>query len=157
MRSHEFSHRTFYLSMVITFSLIVSGCSSDNRTETARVSGMVTYNGEPLRIGSLLFVPVGGGPSAQGNIDADGSFTMGTYELKDGAILGQHKVMITAITAPGGSGLPEDVIGGDGAPVSVIPDKFGDLEKSGLVIDVKSGKNNMDFVLTSTAGEVKVN
>jgi len=65
--------------------------------------------------------------------------------------------MITAITAPGGSGLPEDVIGGEGAPVSVIPDMYGDLEKSGLIIDVKSGDNNVDFVLTSTAGEVKVN
>lgn len=50
--------------------------------------------------------------------------------------------MITAFTAPGGSGLPEDVI-------------YGDLEKSGLKVDVKSGDNFIDFVLTSKAGEVK--
>jgi hypothetical protein len=145
------------LLMMTLASLAMFGCGSDNRIATAPVAGLVTYNGEPLKIGSLLFVPVAGGPTAQGNIDANGNFTMGTYDMDDGAIIGQHKVMITAITAPGGSGLPEDVIGKDGAPVSVIPDKFGDLEKSGLVIDVKSGDNDVDFVLTSTAGEVKVN
>lgn len=131
------------------------GCSSENRIETATVSGSVTYNGDPLQIGSLLFVPVGGGPSAEANIGTDGSFEMGTYDDDDGAVLGEHKVMITAFTAPGGSGLPEDVIDGDGAPVSVIPDFYGDLEKSGLKINVKSGDNSIDFVLTSKAGEVK--
>ena len=145
---------------VLFFSLLCTtlcGCGSDNRLETATVSGKVTYNGDPLQIGSLLFVPVGGGPSAQANIESDGTYTMGTYETKDGAIPGEHKVMINAITAPGGSGLPEDVIDGDGAPVSIIPEKFGDLEQSGLVVTVKSGSNNVDFVLTSTTGEVKVN
>jgi len=137
--------------------LTTSGCGSDGQLETATVSGKVTYNGDPLQIGSLLFVPVGGGPSAQANIEPDGSYTMGTYDLTDGAIPGEHKVMITAITAPGGSGLPEDQIDGDGAPVSVIPEMFGDLEKSGLVVKVKSGSNDVDFVLTSTAGEVKTN
>lgn len=156
MQLKDFSIHGCHLLLFVTLSLSVTGCGSDDRIETANVSGLVTYNGEPLRIGSLLFVPVAGGPTAEGNIDADGNFTMGTYELEDGAILGQHKVMITAITAPGGTGLPEDVIGGDGAPVSVIPDKFGDMEKSGLIIDVKSGDNSVDFVLTSTAGEVKV-
>lgn len=142
---------------VLTSLLVASsaGCSSENRIETGTVSGVVTYNGDPLQIGSLLFVPVGGGPSAEANIGTDGSFEMGTYEDDDGAVLGEHKVMITAFTSPGGSGLPEDVIDGDGAPVSVIPDFYGDLEKSGLKVDVKSGDNSIDFVLTSTAGEVK--
>ncbi len=141
--------------MALIFVSAASGCSSENRIETATVSGTVTFNGDPLQIGSLLFVPVTGGPSAEANIGTDGSFEMGTYDDDDGAVLGEHKVMITAFTAPGGSGLPEDVIDGDGAPVSVIPDFYGDLEKSGLKVDVKSGENTIDFVLTSTAGEVK--
>jgi len=142
-------------AMALIFVSAASGCSSENRIETATVSGTVTFNGDPLQIGSLLFVPVTGGPSAEANIGTDGSFEMGTYDDDDGAVLGEHKVMITAFTAPGGSGLPEDVIDGDGAPVSVIPDFYGDLEKSGLKVDVKSGENTIDFVLTSTAGEVK--
>jgi hypothetical protein len=147
------STRWFATSMFVVLSM---GCSSENRIETGTVSGTVTYNGDPLQIGSLLFVPVAGGPSAEANIGTDGSFEMGTYDDDDGAVLGEHKVMITAFTSPGGSGLPEDVIDGDGAPVSVIPDFYGDLEKSGLKVDVKSGDNAIDFVLTSKAGEVKV-
>lgn len=150
--------RALGLGVLACSVLCVSvGCSSENRLETGEVYGKVTYNGDPLQIGSLLFVPTGGGPTAEANIESDGTFTMGTYELEDGAILGEHKVMITAITAPGGSGLPEDVIDGEGAPVSIIPERFGDLEKSGLVVNVKSGENNIDFVLTAETGEVKVN
>lgn len=147
---------TTWRTVAAVLVLVTAGCSSENRIATGTVSGVVTYNGDPLQIGSLLFVPVGGGPSAEGNIGADGSFEMGTYDDDDGAVLGEHKVMITAYTAPGGSGLPEDVIDGDGAPVSVIPDFYGDLEKSGLKVDIKSGDNKIDFVLTSKSGEVKV-
>jgi hypothetical protein len=117
----------------------------------------VTYNGEPLQIGSLLFVPVGGGPSSEGNIDRNGNYRMGTYTTVDGAVLGKHQVMITAFTSMGGNGLPEDSIKGDSAPVSIIPEKYGDLAKSGLEIEVKEGQNNVDFVLTAKAGEVKIN
>jgi hypothetical protein len=152
-----FSDRFTTWRIVASGLIVLSvGCNSENRVATGTVSGVVTYNGDPLQIGSLLFVPVGGGPSAEANIGTDGSFEMGTYDDDDGAVLGEHQVMITAFTAPGGSGLPEDVIDGDGAPVSVIPDFYGDLEKSGLKVDVKSGDNKIDFVLTSKAGEVKV-
>ena len=150
--------RRFATWQIVASVFIVSsvGCSSENRVATGTVTGVVTYNGDPLQIGSLLFVPVGGGPTAEANIGTDGSFEMGTYDDDDGAVVGEHQVMITAFTAPGGSGLPEDVIDGDGAPVSILPDFYGDLEKSGLKVDVKSGENNIDFVLTSKSGEVKV-
>jgi hypothetical protein len=150
--------RRFATWQIVASVFVVSfvGCSSENRVATGTVTGVVTYNGDPLQIGSLLFVPVGGGPTAEANIGTDGSFEMGTYDDDDGAVLGEHQVMITAFTAPGGSGLPEDVIDGDGAPVSILPDFYGDLEKSGLKVDVKSGENNIDFVLTSKSGEVRV-
>jgi hypothetical protein len=144
--------------MLSTISILpLAGCGSDNRLPTATVKGKVTYNGEPLQIGSLLFVPVGGGPSAEANIDRNGNYAVGTYETTDGAVLGKHQVLITAFTSPGGSGLPEDAVKGDAAPVSVIPEKFGDLAKSGLEVEVKSGKNDVDFVLTAKSGEVKLN
>jgi hypothetical protein len=151
--TRRFATLRIVASVIVVLSV---GCSSENRVATGTVTGVVTYNGDPLQIGSLLFVPVGGGPTAEANIGTDGSFEMGTYDDDDGAVLGEHQVMITAFTAPGGSGLPEDVIDGDGAPVSILPDFYGDLEKSGLKVDVKSGENNIDFVLTSKSGEVKV-
>ncbi len=152
-----FSSVQLRMLLFLTFVAAIGCGSGENRKETGTVSGTVMYNGEPLKIGSLLFIPVGGGPTAEANIDSNGKYWMGTYELADGAVLGKHKVMITAITAPGGSGLPEDVIDGDGAPVSVIPEFYGDQEKSGLEVEVKAGENNVDFILTAKAGEVKVN
>lgn len=147
------------LSVMLMCSLVtLSGCgSSENRKPVAKVHGKVTYNGEPLKIGSLLFVPKGGGPSAEANIDRNGNYWMGTYALADGAVLGAHQVMITAFTSSGGSGLPEDAVNGNAAPVSIIPEKYADLAKSGLEINVKDGDNNVDFVLTAREGEVKVN
>lgn len=133
----------------------IAGCGRGDRLPTGHVTGKVTIDGNPLPSGSLLFVPIGGGPTSQGKIEADGSFKMGTYTETDGAILGSHKVMITALKAPEGSGLPEDVRKGNGAPVSLIPDVYGDLEKSGLTADVKDDDNTIDFELVSTAGTTK--
>ncbi len=138
--------------------LLLSGCAKSHEFETAKVSGMVTYNAKPLQIGSLLFIPEAGGPTAQGKINTKGEFYMGTYNDADGAILGKHKVMIMAITSPGGTGLPEDSIKskGDGVPVSVIPEHFGDQSKSGLEVEVKKGENRLTFELSDTTGKVVV-
>jgi hypothetical protein len=135
--------------------LILSGCGRSDRLPTAKVTGKVTLNGDPLPIGSLLFVPDKGGPTSQGRIAADGRYSMGTYTETDGAILGTHKVMITALKAPEGAGLPEDVRKGNAAPLSVIPEIYGDLEKSGLIADVKESGNQINFELTSTPGRPK--
>lgn len=74
---------------------------------------------------------------------------MGTFEETDGVIPGDYKVMITALTSSGGSGLPEDTVSANEAPVSVIPEWYGDLEKSGLQVTVKADEENkIDFPLT---------
>ncbi len=63
--------------------------------------------------------------------------------------------MITALKAPEGSGLPEDVRNGNAAPVSLIPDIYGDLEQSGLIANVTKDSNEINFELLSTAGKTK--
>lgn len=68
--------KTFEWILTRAAFALSAGCSSENRIETGTVSGIVTYNGDPLQIGSLLFVPVAGGPSAEANIGTDGSFEM---------------------------------------------------------------------------------
>ena len=125
------------------------GCGGGaDHLPTANVTGKVTFDGRPLPSGSLLFVPDGGGPTAEANINPDGSYTLGTYYMNDGAILGKFKVMITAFTQPkGGTGLPEDAINGNTASVSLIPEIYGDLEKSGLTATVEDKDNVIDFPL----------
>lgn len=141
------------LSIVALGVVLAAGCGKkSNLPATAPVHGKVTLNGEPVKSGSLVFVPTGGGKSAQGNIESDGTFTMGTYKETDGAIVGTHKVMITALETGGGSGLAEDsrndpTVG----QKSLIPEHYGDLEKSGLTADVKEGDNEINFELKNAA------
>ncbi|MCH9652712.1 MAG: hypothetical protein K0U86_00385 [Planctomycetes bacterium] len=147
------SFRLMYLPrLILTLFCVVlltmSGCG-DGHPKRSAVTGTVSYNGKPLSIGSLVFIPVGGGPSAQGKVDRNGFYEMGTYDDDDGVIPGDYKIMITALTSPGGSGLPEDAVDGNAGPVSVIPEWYGDLEKSGLRVTVVADKaNTIDFPLT---------
>jgi len=124
------------------------------------VRGKITYKGDPVRVGSIMFVPDAGGKSAVANISKEGEYVLGSYEETDGAILGKHRVMIIALTTPGGSGLPEDFIkskGGAEAQVSVIPERFSDDKTSKLIAEVKDGENTIDFVLNDKTGEVVQN
>jgi hypothetical protein len=141
--------RAQWIVLILDF-FCSAGCGTDGRMETAPVAGQVLYNGEPLKMGSLLFVPEGGGPSAQGKIQPDGTYRLGTYTETDGAILGSHKVMITVFDLPGGTfGLPEDAIDASVGLESVIPERYGDLEKSGLRAKVQPGVSTIDFTLES--------
>lgn len=130
--------------------LSLTGCG-DSHPARSPVSGTVTYNDEPLHIGSLVFVPVEGGPSAEGKIDEEGNYVLGTFEESDGAITGEYQVMITALTSPGGSGLPEDAVNGNAGPVSVIPEWYGNISSSGLKVTVEPDKENViNFPLDDT-------
>src|SRR5262245_24020292 len=140
---------------------VLAGCgSSDGRSHTAPVKGTVTYKGEPLRTGSIVFVPDAGGKTAAADISREGEYVLGSYESTDGAIPGKHRIMIIALSAPGGTGLPEDTIklkGGADSPISLLPEKFSEDRKSLLVANVKDGDNTIDIVLTEKTGEVKHN
>jgi hypothetical protein len=39
-------------------------------------------------------MPEGGGPSARGSIDRQGRFVLGTFTSDDGAVAGEHRVVI---------------------------------------------------------------
>jgi len=141
--------KPFMLLGLASFSsLLLAGCGNDGRLPTAKVTGTVYYDGAPLPIGSVLFNPVAGGPSAEANLEADGTYVLETYANKDGAILGKHEIIVMAHTFPGGSGLPEDQINGNQATVSLIPERYGDFKKSGLTAEIVSGQNTVDLQLS---------
>jgi hypothetical protein len=140
---------------------LLAGCgSTDGRSHVAPVKGKVTFKGEPLRTGSIIFVPDAGGKTAVADISREGEYVLGSYDATDGAIPGKHRIMIIALTAPGGTGLPEDtqrLKGGAQSPVNILPEKFSDDKKSMLVAEVKDGDNTIDIVLNEKTGEVKHN
>lgn len=134
--------------LLLATTVLGTGCGTNGQHPTAKVHGIVTLNGDPLEFGSILFMPEGNFPSAEGTIKEDGTYDMGTYAAADGAVLGKHTVIINARVASGGS-LPEDAVKGAAGTVSAIPERYGDPSKSGLIAEVQSGANEIDFELVT--------
>jgi hypothetical protein len=78
---------------------MATGCSH-SAYELAQVHGTVTLDGKPLSSAKVMFAPVevGDNPNpgkpAFGLVQNDGSFVLTTYELNDGAVVGEHWVSI---------------------------------------------------------------
>lgn len=87
--------RVTFAVVCLSFVVAATGCGSST-PPTSAVRGKVTFEGKPLPGGgSIRFVPVSlPGKEAGGVIAEDGSFEMQTYEEKDGAIPGEHRVEI---------------------------------------------------------------
>jgi len=119
------------------------GCSRSGLPDTARVTGLVTYKGQPVAEAQVSFIPAQGRPASAGT-GADGRFELTTFRLKDGAVLGEHTVTIEK-TVP--------VAGQENDPYakrrSVIPEKYGSLKKSRLKATITAkGPNEFTFDLT---------
>jgi hypothetical protein len=95
--------------MRISFGLAVltacalAGCGPGNGLTMGRVSGLVTYKGQPVEMGEVLYLPDSdkgnNGVPSMGAIGKDGTYTMSTQESGDGVIAGFHKVGIRALDA----------------------------------------------------------
>jgi hypothetical protein len=82
-------------------ALALAGCGPGNGLTMGRVSGVVTYKGEPVKFGEVLFVPDSdkgnSGVPSMGRIEKDGRSTMSTQDPGDGVIAGHHELGIRAL------------------------------------------------------------
>jgi hypothetical protein len=80
---------------------VLAGCGPGNGLILGRVQGKVRYKGEPVKYGTVSFVPDvskgSDGPIAMGNIKDDGTYTLSTSDPGDGAVVGHHKVSIVGL------------------------------------------------------------
>lgn len=136
--------RSIRVLALLGFTFALAGCSSNGRLKTAVVSGKVTFNGKPVPNGTVLFIPETPGPTATGEIGPDGSYALTTYQKGDGAVLGKHKVVISAMEDTT-SKLPEDR---NPLPPSIVPDKYTHPTTSDLREEVEDKVNVKDIALT---------
>jgi hypothetical protein len=91
----------WYAPGLLLAALALTGCGSNNGLSLGRVQGKVTYKGEPLKFGTVSFVPDTskgtGGPIAMGNIKDDGSYVLSTSDAGDGAVVGHHKISVVGL------------------------------------------------------------
>jgi hypothetical protein len=127
--------RVVLLVLPAAWLLAVGGCGSSGavNTTTIPVKGRVTYKGQPLTQGTVLFEPEGAGKEARGEINPDGTYVLTTYKPGDGAVPGAHRVSINGATGK--------------TRASRIPDKYGSYNTSKLEAEVTREKTEFPFDL----------
>jgi len=140
--------RRIGLLLVIVF---VSGCGGDvAKQPTVKVTGIVTYEGEPVEGATVVFGAAAGQErGASGITDATGRFNLTTYEKDDGAIVGPFTVAIFKTETTGGMSPDEEhkaIAAGQqvkaAETVDKLPAKYKDGPKSGLTADVAADREN---------------
>ena len=137
------SHRPFCLVwlVLLTTTLLWAGCGPRGEA-TAIVRGKIIYKGKGVPNGTINFIPAKG-PSATGEIQPDGSYSLTTYKSGDGAVLGRHKVFVVAMQDMGNA-LPESRTP---LPPPIVPIKYTSLATSDLTADVERKENTINFDL----------
>lgn len=129
----------------LTASLLVltSGCGKSG-IERVHVSGKATYDGQPIEIGQIRFVPIS--PST-GPITID-RIENGAYETATtgGVTVGAHRVELRMYDSHEYETAPR--VAGSPSVKQLLPDKYN--RKSELTLEVKSGDGSIthDFELT---------
>lgn len=156
LSSISFTSRNVSL-IVSTCVLMMVGCGSSS--PYAPVSGIVTIDGEPLAEASVAFHPKAGGRPAYGLTRADGSYELTAIERGDGALIGEHRVTITAVKveqSEKAKAMAEELGSLSSAmpmpkpkEVWLAPESYSQVENSGLTFTVERGAaNQADFALT---------
>lgn len=115
---------------------LITGCGPRNPA-TYPVQGRVEFeDGSVVEIGSVEFRSMTGNErmTARGKIEKDGSFTLSTFEPGDGALAGDHQVIVQQMVIA--EGMAHHQHG------RRVPGKYSDYGKSGLNAQVKEQATN---------------
>jgi hypothetical protein len=131
--------------LVFLVVLAVIGCGG-NKNE-GQVSGTVTYQGNPLPIGSVSFL------DSNNQWLASAPIAKGWYVMPVKVPVGPVKITVTTPgSSSGESGRPRPIVARKkkvGEPLSVvsIPAKYGSADQSGLTYTVQPGSQTHDIDL----------
>ncbi len=152
-RDKMLRHTSLALSLLVT--LAGSGCCG--RRELVPVSGTVLFQGKPVNGAQVSLLAPGAPRNAAGMTDGAGRFTLTTFKPGDGALPGEHRVIVSkwetvAATgrSPGGRRAPDGGnMGNYVQPKSLLPARYENPELSELRVTVESGAP-MDLVIELT-------
>ena len=142
-------------SLALLVSLL--GCSGSKGPATAKVSGVVKYNGAPVEGATIVFSPVAGGRPGTAVSDSQGHYDLSTYGDKDGAVPGEYKVTVEKSKTEGEApNLTYEQINDmqmRGEPIpgpvtkNLLPEKYISPATTELTATVKSGTNDVPLEL----------
>ncbi len=144
LRGHGIGGRILVVVACAAVIPSISGCGK--KRDLAAVTGKVTYNGEPLEFGTVIFEPEAG-QFATGAIQPDGTFQMKTRGEGHGVPVGKCKVRFVCFAKEDPSTKPAaaegDMPPGEALPLGLplIPQKYLSTATSGITVNVKPGDN----------------
>lgn len=139
-----------YLAALATLA-VLPACSKAIKTEG--VSGVVTYNGEPLAAATVKFIPIDStGSQSYGKTNEKGEYKLQTLlgAADAGTTPGEYKVTVDCVkSVPTGNMIQENGEEIEEMDVeSVIPKSYSNPDTSGLTATVAPGDNAINFDLT---------
>jgi hypothetical protein len=147
------------IAIVAVCSAMLGGCGSGGRAPLAKTTGVVKFDGQPVEGVKVTFLPKESTAMfSHGTTDKEGKFTMSTYGLNDGAIVGKHNVIVSKVevseenkldpaemskTGYGGAGYQNMMGPGKKKEAkNELPKKYTDAKTSGIEVTVELGQNN---------------
>jgi hypothetical protein len=141
---------------VVAFATL-SGCGGGGDFDTAKVTGRVVCEGQPVGNVLVYFEPLTQGENALvgkqgiGRAGADGTFQVSTYGTNDGAVVGKHRVRVGWMQGQADGSCPcvvdsetdvmeVEVVAGESNEIEVVlPKKTGRERPS---VDVEDEEDN---------------
>ncbi|MDR2641393.1 MAG: carboxypeptidase-like regulatory domain-containing protein [Planctomycetaceae bacterium] len=136
----------FLVSILSVLILIFVGCG---QSASGRVSGIVMLDEKPLANATVTFYPTEPGSPAVGMTDKNGHYELAVSHSVKGAIPGNYKVTISTARSeqPDYSSKEIKIIS---AIPEYVPEKLTNQVTTNLIKEIKSGKQKINFALTST-------
>jgi hypothetical protein len=130
---------------VAALVLLAAGCSDNgDRKPVHPVRGSILYQGKPAAHALVVFHPLDdagkGAVRPRGQVGADGTFTLTTYDANDGAPAGEYAVTVEWWLSAASRKTRE----GDGTPpVNRLPSRYARPQTSGLRVKIGEGDNQL--------------
>lgn len=135
--------RLFSIALI---ALAVGAASCSKKDERNPVTGKVLYKGDPIKGAVVTFHPKGETDPAvhrpNGMTGDDGAFALSSG-LGEGAAVGEY---VVTIYWPKASEQPAKKFSTEPPPdpVDGLDGRYADMNKSTILVEVKSGKNNLE-------------
>lgn len=142
-RSMFFRPRPLWSRIASTACLLSLACGtgcakrpSPHGVTLVPVSGQVLFKEQPVEGATIVFIPQDQQHAAAAHTDADGNFTLQTFEPADGAVPGSYQVTVKKFYFIGDTEYQN------------LPEQYGVPGTSGLVGTIsKDGPNHFEFLL----------
>ncbi|MEA1952302.1 MAG: hypothetical protein U9N87_13035 [Planctomycetota bacterium] len=126
--------------LLVLSTPLLCACGS-GRPDTHATKGKVVFpDGSPLPGGTIMFQSIGAKGetvyNARGLIKQDGTFAMTTFEPNDGAVGGEHRVLVRESAPVGDFTSPS-------ANAKLVDPRFMSFDTSGITVNVKEEDNDL--------------